>query len=472
LAEDIEEKDGHIYAELFKRKMCLSNTDFEVRPPSNASAREKKDADNIEQMLRDIEDWNDIIFNMSDAILKGFSNTEYEWMHYNNWRIPHKFEHRPATWFQLHQDDQSSVVLRDHTGKGEYLRPFNWIQHKHAAKSGYPARQGLVRQLAWPFIFKNYSVRDLAEFLEIYGIPIRIGKYPGGATSDEKARLLQAVMSVGHNAGGIIPKGMELDFHDAAKGGGSDPFMTMMSWCERTQSKAILGQTLTAEAGNIGSQALGNVHNGVRKEISVHDLGQLAGTLNRDLIMPLHMLNGKSYTGDPRRKPRLLFDTQELGDIELWSRAVGPLVANGVVIPASHVQNELKIPQRKGEEPILAPVSAAPALPDSNETGANNSSKATAALKADIATLRNRPESPTDGAEVFTQKLLSGADVPFNPLLTPIEELVNGATSLEDLQEQLLELEGQLPLEQYTEYLALAFAAAELSGRFDVNEGE
>ena len=423
-------------------------------------------------MLRDIEDWNDIIFNMSDAILKGFSNTEYEWTNYNGWRIPHKFEYRPATWFQLHQDDQSAVVLRDHTGKGEYLRPFNWIQHKHAAKSGYPARQGLVRQLAWPFIFKNYSVRDLAEFLEIYGIPIRIGKYPNGATDDEKSRLLHAVMSVGHNAGGIIPKGMELDFHDAAKGGGSDPFLTMMQWCEKTQSKAILGQTLTADAGNVGSQALGNVHNDVRKEISVHDLGQLSGTLNRDLIMPIYMLNGKGYTGDPRRKPRLVFDTQEAGDIELWSKAVGPLVDNGVIIPVSHIQNELKIPERKGDEPILTKQELLEGAKLRTGEIPQANIAALAQLSTDFASLRNRQEPPTDGADVFTRQLQNGAGEVFNPLLVPIEELVNNAESLPDLLDKLLELEGQLPLEQYTDYLARAFAASELAGRFDVNEGE
>nr|WP_321167236.1 DUF935 family protein [Pseudomonas aeruginosa] len=40
----------------------------------------------------------------------------------------------------------------------------------------------MFRVLVWPYLFKNYSVGDLAEFLEIYGIPMRVGKYPTGAT--------------------------------------------------------------------------------------------------------------------------------------------------------------------------------------------------------------------------------------------------------------------------------------------------
>ncbi len=62
-----------------------------------------------------------------------------------------------------------------------FLRPFGWISHTGKAKSGYLSRTGLIRVLAWPYLFKNYSVRDLAEFLEIYGLPLRVGKYPDGA---------------------------------------------------------------------------------------------------------------------------------------------------------------------------------------------------------------------------------------------------------------------------------------------------
>lgn len=465
LAEDIEEKDGHIQAELFKRKMAITSVDWSIEPPTKASTQEQKDAADIEQMLRDVDNWQPTIFDMSDAILKGFSNVEYCWTSYNNWRIPHCMEHRPATWFQLKQDDQSKIVLRNDSGMGEPLQTFNWIQHKHKAKSGYPARQGLIRQLAWPFIFKNYSVRDLAEFLEIYGIPNKIGKYPSGATPEEKSRLLQAVMSIGHNAGGIIPKGMEIEFNEAAKGGGADPFTVMMSWCERTQSKVLLGQTLTAEQGNSGSQALGNVHNGVRMDIRDHDVMQIASTLNRDIVQPMYMLNGKSYKGDPRRKPRIIFDVQEPEDLKLYSEALPALVNMGMTIPVAYAHEKLRIPQREGEEPILSSaVGVAPTEPTENPA---------AALHLALAALKGKPKLPDkDGAEVFTEQLKAKAGKSLSGMMKPIEELVKNADSLETLLEQLLELEGTLPTDTFQAVMAQALAAAELSGRFDVSEGD
>lgn len=476
LAEDIEEKDGHIQAELFKRKMAMTDIDWSVEAPANASAAEKQDAAEIEQMLKDVEDWHDIVFGMGDGILKGFSNVEFEWSMYQNWRIPANFEHRPATWFQLAHDDQNVIALRDNSGLGERLRPFNWLEHRHAAKSGYPARIGLVRQLAWPFIFKNYSVRDLAEFLEIYGIPVKIGKYPSGATPEEKSRLLAAVVGIGHNAGGIIPKGMEIEFQEAAKGGGSDPFMTMMSWCERIQSKVIVGQTLTAQVDSTGSQALGNVHNEVRKDILDHDLRQIASTLNRDLVFPMYMLNGKSYKGDPRRKPRLVFDTQEPEDIKLYSESLPALTGIGMKIPARWAHEKLRIPEPEGDEPLLATTSPSPeGLPGPTEGGgdSNSTAKPSAALKLALAALKgNRKPDTGDGATVFTERLKTDAGEAFASLMKPIEELVNDAESLEQLLEDLLSLEDSLDTAEFEAVMGQALAAAELAGRFDVSEGQ
>ncbi|MEZ1330955.1 phage portal protein family protein, partial [Enterobacter asburiae] len=67
----------------------------------------------------------------------------------------------------------------------------------------------------WPYLFKNYSVRDLAEFLEIYGLPPRIGSYMSGASQDEQDKLMEALVSIGHNASGIIPDNTKIEFKDA-----------------------------------------------------------------------------------------------------------------------------------------------------------------------------------------------------------------------------------------------------------------
>lgn len=477
LAEDIEEKDGHIFAELSKRKTALLTVPWKITPPRNATDAEIKDAELINEILADANCIDDIILDMADAILKGYSYLEMQWHRDDNLWLPHSIIQRPQRWFQLNPDDQNEIRLRNQTYEGAELRPFNWIKHEHKVKSGYIGRANLVRVLVWSFLFKNYSVRDLAEFLEIYGLPLRLGKYSTGANDGEKRSLLRALMSIGHNAGGIIPKGMDIEFHNAANGQ-ADPFELMINWCERTASKAILGATLTSQAdGKSSTNALGNVHNDVRLELRNSDLRQVASTLTRDLIMPLYLLNGKSYSNN-RRLPRFEFDTQEPEDLKLFSEALPPLVEQGMKIPLSWAHEKLQVPLPKDDEEILG----TSAVPD-GKTGENNDSENKKnAHKKEKTTLKARnilnqitalkavnPDDNDDAADLFSQQLTRELAPQLNHFVDEVESLVENATSLEQLQEQLAELD--LSIDEMGEIMQYAFAAAELAGQQDVSDG-
>lgn len=353
LAEDIEEKDAHVQSELGKRRLAMQSVPWNIVPPPNASAAEQRDAEMIEELLRNATWLDDAIFDAGDGILKAFSNQELIWDFYDNTHVIEACEWRDPSWFQINPNNRNELTLRDGSHEGEALRPFGWLSHQHKSKSGYLSRHGLIRVLVWPFLFKNYSVRDLAEFLEIYGLPLRLGKYPAGASEKEKLTLLRAVMSIGHNAGGIIPKGMELEFEKAADGA-SDPFMAMVNWCEKSQSKAILGGTLTSQAdGKSSTNALGNVHNEVRTEIRDADLKQLQNTLTRDIVYPLFALNGKSFNS-PRRHPRFEFDTTEAEDINQLAEPLAKFVEMGMRIPTQWLHEKTKIPEAGKDEAVLS----------------------------------------------------------------------------------------------------------------------
>ena len=48
LFEDIEEKDGHVMAELGKRKRALLGLNWAIEPPNNPSAKEQQIAEQVE----------------------------------------------------------------------------------------------------------------------------------------------------------------------------------------------------------------------------------------------------------------------------------------------------------------------------------------------------------------------------------------------------------------------------------------
>ena len=449
LAEDIEEKDAHVQSELGKRRLAMQGPDWSIVPAPNPSAEEKRDAEQVEEILRAATWLDEAIFDCGDAILKGFANLELQWEFHDNMHYVGQASWRDPGWFQTHPDKRDELRLRDNSYEGAALQSFGWISHRAKAKSGYLGRNGLVRVLVWPFLFKNYSVRDLAEFLEIYGLPLRLGKYPEGASDKEKSTLLRAVMSIGHNAGGVIPKGMDIEFQKAADGG-SDPFMAMINWCEKSQSKAILGGTLTSQAdGKSSTNALGNVHNEVRQEIRDADLKSLAATLTRDLVYPLYALNGKSYRS-PRRMPRLEFDLTVAEDFKTFVEPLQTLTALGVPIPVQWVQDKTKIPLPKEGEPILQ-IASNQAAP----------STSLAALKqADTVDPAERELAAL--SENITQQTAQAND----EFLAQLKSIVDNAESFEQMQEQLL----ALPLDDQAlaEVMSQGLSVAAIAGRYDL----
>ncbi len=448
LFEDIEEKDGHVHAEMGKRRRAVAQLAWQIVPPDNPSVREKQAAEVLESLLACLDDFEAMLFDVTDAIGKGFACLEFDGWHRvdGDW-LPRAIDYRPQTWFQLVRGRRQEIRLRGAMG-GEPLQPFGWITHVHKAKSGYLERSALFRVLVWPYLFKNYSVGDLAEFLEIYGIPMRVGKYPGGATEKEKLTLLRALAQLGHSAAGIIPIGMEMDFLNAAEG---DPaaFKLMIDWCERTQSKAILGGTLTSGTGEgTNTNALGNVHNEVRLDLRDSDAGQLAATLSRDLIYPIAVLNGLADSW--QRCPRLVFDVQQPEDLALYAEALPKLVEMGFKIPRQWAQEKLAIPEPAEGEDVLQ-LQAEPLVP-------------------------TEPEPPAGRAAATAQKPATTAadrlDDDLQPLtgqwIARIRQLVDQAESLEQIRDGLAELLPDMSIEQYAEAMAQALAAAALQGRLDI----
>jgi phage gp29-like protein len=457
LFADMEEKDGHLFSELQKRRMAVQQLDWAIVPPKNATPEEVKHAEFVTEVLESMEDFGDVLFDMTDGIGHGFAALEMTWGRVDGVQMPVKIEHRPQGWFKLALNpdiSRNELRLRDNSADGEALWQFGWIMHQHRARSGYLSRSGLFRVLAWPFLFKNYAVRDLAEFLEIYGLPLRLGTYGVGATEKDKATLLRAVVGIGHNAAAIIPQGMAIDFKDAAKGE-EKPFDSMISLMERTMSKAILGGTLTSSEGANGTQALGKVHNEVRTELRNADAKQIAATLKRQLIYPLLALN-KGAT-DMRRCPSLVFDTQEPEDLKLYSEAVPKLVGVGMQIPSKWAHDKLKIPQPGAGEAVLAV--SAPADPKTPQPG----KPASARLKA----LPLAAGAGGDELDDLSGEMLGEWEEVLGETMKPIQAALAAASSLEEFRDALEAALSQAEPAQLAELLARGQFAARAWGQLN-----
>jgi phage gp29-like protein len=454
LFEDMLELDAHLYAEMDKRKSAPGTLDWSIVPPRNASAAEKRLAAYADDVIRDMPDFEDLVKGLMDGVGHGFSAMEITWTKDGGEFLP-TFEHKPQEFFQL-SVDRKSLHLRDGTADGAALWPIGWILHTHGmAKTGYLGRMPLYRVLAWPFLYKLYGVGDFAEFLETYGLPIIMGKYPSGANADQQRSLLRAVQALGHDARAIMPTDMAIEIQSAAMGNNTG-HLDMVAWADKSQSKCILGGTLTSQAdGKTSTNALGNVHQEVRTDIRNGDCRQVGGTLTRDLIYPLLLLN-KGGISSLRRCPRFIFDTGEAEDLAAYADSLPKLVGVGFKIPSRYVHEKLKIPEPEAGEDVLAvPAAPAPTIPAPAPTPL----AAAAAAKPLFTPVFTPQQAAIEG---LGDQLLAQLGSPVNADL--IKSAIMAAQDPEDLTERLAALMASADPEQFTKTLSHALFAADVLG--------
>jgi phage gp29-like protein len=462
LFADMEERDAHLYAEMMKRKLALLGVDWTIEPPRNASAAEKAHADWLTEVLTDAPDpVEDLILALMDGVGHGFAPVEMEWRREGKELLP-SFQPVAQEWFQLDRQ-RREIRLRDMTPDGAALNPFGWVFHTHGKpKIGYAGRAGLHRVLSWPFLYKAYGIGDFAEFLETFGLPIIVGKYFTGASDAEKSSLMRAVQALGHDARAIMPADMELEIQKIVGGGEKSPHLAMVDWADRSQSKAILGQTMSAEAKASGlGSGNAELHREVRHDILEADAREIAGTITRDLLYPLIALNRGNIDG-LRRCPRLVFDCSEPEDITSFAEAVPKLVGVGMRIKTEWMHEKLGIPLGGEQDEVLAtaPAKAPPAAGKKTpgEPGAKDA--ALAALSAEDPAIADQSALDTALDDIPAATLQAQMEQLIGPLLKSLED----AGGYEEAMAVLATAYPALDAARLERLLAQAMFAAELWG--------
>ena len=391
LAEEMEEKDLHYLAVLQTRKETIGGLEPTVKAASGTAADMRVAEMVRELLLGGTLNLSDAIFDVLDAIGKGFSATEIIWDTSGREWAPVRLIWRDPRWFLFDWIGGEQLLVRTLAGDGESLmspeqrgdghfegrfaarregawsgfqpmtaplEPFKFIVHFAKAKSGLPIRGGLARAAGWSYLFKNYVLKDWVTFAEVFGQPLRLGKYGPGATEADKQSLLSAVANIGTDAAAIIPDSMLIEFTEARQTGSAELYERFCEYLDRQVSKAVLGQTLTTELPRgAGSRAAAQVHDGVRRDILAADARRLGDTLTRDLVRPLVDLNA----GPQKRYPRLEWVLPSNQDDQEFAAIVADLADRGVRIAQKAVLERLGLQPAAAGEAIVEAIMARPA---------------------------------------------------------------------------------------------------------------
>jgi len=447
LFELVEEQDIHVFSELGKRRRSVTGLGWDLIPADDSTQAELNQCAELADMLRSVPRFEDAQYDLTDAIGKGIAALEIDWKTGAEW-VPANLVWVPQRMMQIDRDSGALQYVRN--GLPEPLRPWGWVVHEHRAKSGYIEQAALFRVLAWAYAYKAYNVQDMQRFLETYGLPLRLGKYPAGISGKQRDELLKAVRNIGNDGAGVVPSTMSIDFVEASSGKVAD-FLDAIEYWERKQSLAILGGTLTSQAdGKSSTNALGAIHDKVRREIMLHDVRQIEPTWNDQLVRPVALINGM-FPED--RIPRFSYLTEETVDqskmVDVLTKAVGV----GMEIDVEYAHRVMQIPRAKAGDKIL--------------TSSGRLPPADPAALARIAALAATTPSGEDGPEALSRRLAALCG-PFEQAV--FQEIAATVASSSDFGEALERIEALKVDPRWAEALALGLAAANLGGRSDVQD--
>lgn len=355
LAEEMEERDAHYASVLGTRKLAVAGLTVQI----DAASDDKEDvrrADALRELIDEAR-FGEMIAHQTDALGKGYAVSEIVWDRSGREWHP-LFEDRDPRWFRFDRDTGRELRLIDErdTTNGLRLPPFKFIVHLPRIRSGLPIRGGLARLAAPSYMCKAWSWKDWMAFADIFGLPMRVGRYGPNTPQDDIDKLISAIANLGSDAAAVVPDSVRIEFNQASQvGGAGDFFEKLASFWDKQVSKGVLGQTMTADDGASLSQA--KVHNEVRMDLLEADAKALGNTLQRMLVAPFCELN----FGADRRPPRIKIVTPQPENIQQLVDALDKLVPLGFRVEQSVIRDKLGLPDPPpGVELFSAPGAAPP----------------------------------------------------------------------------------------------------------------
>jgi phage gp29-like protein len=434
-----------------QRELALIAKEWSVEP-GDSSRKARKAADRVQNVLDRLA-WDDKTQKMLGGVLYGYSVSELIWSTDGSEITLDDIKVRNRKRFGFLPSGELRMRTFDNQINGEQLPSGKfWAFSCGADHDDDPYGLGLGHYLYWPVFFKKNGLKFWLTFLEKFGQPTAVGKYPAGADDAEKARLLQALAAIQSSTAIRIPEGMAIELLEATRSGTAD-YTALYDRMNAAISKVYLGHSAGADstAGKLGGEDNAGE---VREDLIKADADLICGSFNRTVAKWLTHYNDGPDVAIPRvwRKTEPPEDLQAAAskDKTLFDIGFRPTI-NYISETYGDGYEDQSTPQLNSSTAIGSLLKQQPG---------------TATQFAEI-----KPEIDPTSNDSQTNQLTREAGKSLKAMVDQIAAFAEKSDSLEALRDTLLASFGDLDTSDLTKVMALGFAAAELSGRFDV-EGE
>jgi len=308
LCDFIRGSDDTVAGLLETRRLRVRQAEIKIVPGrKNANADDTLAAQLVADALDRIEDRDGAIDHILLGQSDGTSYTEILWgydaatdtvwptalvpVHLRRFRFDEHWKSR------LYDNGQNPGP----DGYGEILEPNGkWIIYQHSAGAVYPGQFGIMRSIAWRWLFLRWAHRFAIEFLDRFGQPYiwaRVQKNTSGSTRDDVRESLER-LTAEHVA--VFEEGGEIVIEAAGAAAGSDHYDTYIANASSAIATRILGTSDASAPGKNGSNAAVEARvDAVVDPRTRADAAELWSTLRRDLFRWILIKNAHKFTGTP-----------------------------------------------------------------------------------------------------------------------------------------------------------------------------
>lgn len=394
----------------------------------------------IEALLADL-DLERIIGQMLDATLYGYQPMEISWQKVGALIMPVDVQAKPPEWFCFDADAQLRFKTRQDPLFGELLPERKFLLPRQDPTYQNPYGFADLSMCFWPLLFKKGGMKFWLAFAEKFGSAFMTGKLPRSASNEERAALLDSLDALIQNGVAVIPDDGSIEPVEAAgKAASADLYEKLVLHSRGEISIALLGQNQTTEASANRASSVSGLE--VTRDLRDGDAELVAAAMNQLIrwVCELNWAGGDAPIWS-------LWDQKDQDTLQAArdksNFASGARYTNAYFERAYGYQTGDLLP----------------------EGGA----KLTAALSGPaVAFAENSPlGAPVDPIQSETDVLMQYSQPVWSSMAAQLQVLVDNATSLVQLQQDMTQAYGGLESAQLVKLMAAAMALAELKGMDD-----
>ncbi len=235
------------------------------------------------------------------------------------------------------ESDEAFMPYIEQGGNRIYLHEANEDIYTiyHPSDAGNLIESSLMNKIISLASLKHITLQRYMSYLDSFSVPPLIIKSEATSTQETSNAILQSALNLRSNGVGLFAKDDILEVLNGNVDKGT--FLDFVRYCDECISKVITSQVLAGNNVQNGTQALGNVHEGITKNVLEFDAGLLAENITPLLAKMLE------YNFAHVAPFYFEIDTNTEKDEKLQAEVYNLLSNMGIKVPLKHLENTFKI---------------------------------------------------------------------------------------------------------------------------------